>query len=191
MIFERRTQSSLPKLVVNIMTMLYLFLSLFASQLFLVTSCAIKIEQVKNREEPPSLEAKKAISESSDPKTPEAPWTYGKSTLENTEHADDTCQRVALYVDFNELGLTENIVSPLGFKAYQCKGKCSSTQQKKFPNRSPLMALLEKKSGIKIDDEACCVPTKLGSISLLYMNKNSKVVLRNIDGMVVEECGCQ
>ena len=191
MIFERRNQLSLPKLVVNILTMLYLLLSLFASQLFLVTPYAIKKGQVKIRGEPPFLEAKETISESRYPKTPEAPWRYGNSTLENTEHANDTCRKVDLYINFIELGLTETIVAPPGFNAYQCRGSCSLTQLKKVPNRSSLMALLEKKKGIEVAGEACCVPTKLRPISFLYMNKKYKVVLRDIDDMVVEECGCQ
>jgi len=168
-----------------------MLLSLFASQTFLVTSCAIEKEQVKIRGEPPSLEAKTTISKSPYPETPEAPWTYGKSALGNTEHANDTCQKVDLYVDFTQLGLTENIVAPPGIKAYQCKGRCSLTQRKKVPNRSSLIALLEKKGGVKIADEVCCVPTKLKPISLLYVNKKGKVVLENIEDVVVEECGCQ
>lgn len=191
MIFERITQSSSLELVVNIMMMLCLFLSLFASQLFLVTSFAIKTEQVESIEEPLSLEVNTTTSESPNLETAEAPWVYGISTQENTEHEDDTCQRVGLYVNFTEVGLSEIIVAPAGFKAYQCKGKCSLTERKKFPNRSPLMALLGEKKGIKTAGESCCVPTKLGSISLLFMDKNEKVVLRNIDDVVVEECGCQ
>jgi growth differentiation factor 1/3 len=53
------------------------------------------------------------------------------------------------------------------------------------------MALLEKKTGIKIDDKACCVPTKLGPISTLFFEKNGNVVLKKFDDMVVEECGCE
>lgn len=191
MIFERITQSSSLELVVNIMMILCLFLSLFASQLFLVTPCAIKTEQVESREEPLSLEVNKTTSQSPNLETAEAPWAYGISTQENTEHENDTCQRVGLYVNFIEVGLSDIIVAPPGFKAYQCKGKCSLTERKKFPNRSPLMALLEEKTGFKTADESCCVPTKLGPISLLFMDKNNKVVLRNIDDVVVEECGCK
>jgi len=170
--------------------MLYLFLSLFASQLLLVTSCAIEKEQVKIRGEPPSLEAKKTISESPDPKTLEAPWAYS-SAAEKTEHENDTCQKVRLYVYFKILGLSEDIIAPPGFYINQCKGKCSSTQRKKFPNRSALMALLEKKTGLEIDDEACCVPTKLEPITVLLFDKNNKVVQKKFDDMVVKECGCK
>ena len=95
-----------------------------------------------------------------------------------------------MYINFIEVGLSETVVAPPGFKAYQCKGKCSLTERKKFPNRSPLMALLEEKEGFKTAGESCCVPTKLAPISLLFLNKNNKVVLEKIDDMVVEECGC-
>ena len=173
----------------NIMTMLYLFLSVFASQLLLVTPCVIEKEQVENREDPPTLKVKNTTSESPDPKTTATPWTNVDFPLEKAQPEVDTCRKVGMYVSFAELGYSE-IISPDGFEAYQCKGKCSSTQQKKFPNRSKLMALLEKKKGIKIDDETCCVPTKLAPISVLSA-KNGKVLLEKLDDMVVEECGCE
>jgi len=169
--------------------MLCLLLALFASQTFLVTSCAIEKEQVKIRGEPPSLEAKKTILESPDPKVSEAPWTY--SSPEKTEHENDTCQKVPLYVDFVSLGLSDDIITPGGFIANQCKGKCSSTQQRKFPNRAPIMALLEKKTGLEINDEVCCVPTKLEPITVLHFDKRNKVIRTKIDGLVVSECGCK
>ena len=56
------------KLVVNTMKMLYLFLSLFASQLLLASPLMIKKEQVENRVEILSSEINKTASESSDPK---------------------------------------------------------------------------------------------------------------------------
>lgn len=53
------------------------------------------------------------------------------------------------------------------------------------------MVLLEEKIGFKIVDELCCVLIKLGLIFFFFMDKNNKVVLRNIDDVVVEECGCK
>lgn len=194
MIFERSTQSSLSeKLVVKIMTMLYLFVPLFTSQLLLVTPCAItEKEKVEHREETEVLDVYKTILESPDPKTGEAPWTNVNFTLGKGQHDVDTCRKVGMYVSFQSLGLSDKIIAPGGFSAHFCKGKCSSSQRKKFPNRSTLMALLEKKKGIKVDDdEACCVPTKLGPISVLLFDGNDNIVLQKFDDMVVEECGCK
>ena len=174
------------------MMMLHLFLgSLFVSQLLLVTPCVIEKEQVGNREESPSLEVNKTISESPDPTTTEAPWTNVQFPLEEVEHDVDTCRKVGMYISFQELGLSDEIILPDGFNAYHCKGKCSSTQQKKFPNRSAVMALLKKKKGIEIDNESCCVPTKLAPISVIVYEKSGHIVLRKFDDMVVEECGCK
>lgn len=177
----------------KIMTMLYLFVSLIAaSQLLPVTPCAItEKEQVERREEAQVLEVYKTISESGDPETGEAPWTNVNFTLGKGQHDVDTCRKVGIYVSFQGLGFSDEIIAPEGFSAFQCKGKCSSSQRKKFPNRSTLMALLKKKKGIKVDDEACCVPTKLGPISVLLLDGNNNVVVKKFDDMVVEECGCK
>ena len=173
------------------MMMLYLFLSLFVSQLLLVTPCVIEKEQEENREEPPSLEVNETISESPDPNTTEAPWTNVEFPLVEVEHDVETCRKVGMYISFPELGLSNDIILPDGFNAYRCKGKCSSTQQKRFPNRSALMALLKKKKGVEIDNEPCCVPTKLAPISVIVYEKSGRIVLRKFDDMVVEECGCK
>ena len=223
MILEALTQSSPSEKIniVNIMMMLSLFLSLFASLLLLVTpfviekeqvqngeeppslevnktisefpdpTTTIEKEQVQNGEEPPSLEVNKTISEFPDPTTTEAPWANVVFPLAEAEHDVDTCRKVSMYVNFTELALSGKIIAPGGFDAHQCKGKCSSTQRKKFPNRSALMALLEKKKGIAIDDEACCVPTKLAPISALVFEKNGHIVLKKFEDLVVQECGCE
>lgn len=34
-----------------------------------------------------------------------------------------------------------------------------------------------------------CVPTELSAISMLYLDENEKVVLKNYQDMVVEGCG--
>lgn len=134
-IFERSTQSSLSeKLVVKIMTMLYLFVSLFTSQLLLVTPCAItEKEKVEHREETEVLDVYKTILESPDPKTGEAPWTNVNFTLGKGQHDVDTCRKVGMYVSFQSLGLSDKIIAPGGFSAHFCKGKCSSSQRKSFP----------------------------------------------------------
>ena len=54
----------------NIMTMLYLLLSLFASQLFFANPSVIEEEHAENREAPPPSELNKPASESPDLKTP-------------------------------------------------------------------------------------------------------------------------
>ncbi|KAL9979117.1 hypothetical protein ACROYT_G016730 [Oculina patagonica] len=185
--------------------MLFLFLSLLASQLFLVTPSVIREEQVENKEEPLSLKVDKTESESTDGNTPQFLLPIKREIMKERKcHGKcpgdvqpqdrdtspgkaalqvDACRKVDMFVDFADLGLYDRIIAPASFNAYQCKGKCSPT------NHSLLKALIEKKNGNKTNGEACCVPTKLRPISLLQMEENGNVVMRNYD-MVVEECGC-
>ena len=151
----------------------------------------IEKEQVENSEEPPSLELNKTISESPDSKTTEAPWSNVEFPLAEAGHDVDTCRKVGLHVSLAEIGLSDDIIAPLGFNAFQCKGKCSSPQRKKLHNHSVIMAMLEKKKGIEIGDETCCVPTKLAGISVLVFEKNGYIALKMFDDMVVKECGCE
>ena len=171
----------------NIMTMLYLFLSLFASSLLLVTPCVIVKEQIEDSEDPPSFKVNQTISEFSDPKTIEAPWSNVEFPLEEAQHDVDTCRKVSMYVNFTEIGLADKIIAPRGFYTFQCEGNCL-TPREKISDRLAIMALLKKKKGIS--DVACCVPTKLTPISALLFDKNGNIVLRKIDDMVVKECGC-
>ncbi|XP_078355688.1 bone morphogenetic protein 7-like [Oculina patagonica] len=185
--------------------MLFLFLSLLASQLFLVTPSVIREEQVENKEEPRSSEVDRTESESTDRDTPpflrpikpeiikerkchgkcpddaqaqDRDTSPGKAALEV-----DACRKVDMYVDFETLGWKNWIIYPRGFNAYQCKGRC-------FPrNRSLLNTLIERKNGIKTNGETCCVPTKLKPVRLLFFDKHDNIVLHKYN-MIVEECGC-
>ena len=128
------------------------------------------------------------------PKASTTPRTNGTIPPQNAEHEVDTCGKVDLFVQFADLGFNTTLIYPRasGFNAYQCKGECSATQRKKFSNRSLLMALMEKKKGLKTAREVCCVPTKLRPLSVLYFHPSNEYLLqKTFDGMVVEECGCE
>lgn len=103
------------------------------------------------------------------------------------------CKRIALYVDFKEIGWDSWIVAPPGFEAYTCHGECNYPL---LPQVTPtkhaiIQTLLNLKSPQKVS-RACCVPTKLEPISLLYENENGHVIFQHkYEGMVVAECGCR
>ena len=130
-------------------------------------------------------------------KTTGAPWTNVEFPLEEAEPPGLNTMmvpgagKVGIYISFQELGLSDEIILPDSFNAYQCKGKCSSTQQKKFPNRSALVTLVKKMKSIEIRDEPSCVPTKLVPISVIVYEKSGHIVLRKYDDMVAEKCGCK
>ncbi|XP_028651448.2 bone morphogenetic protein 2-like [Erpetoichthys calabaricus] len=110
----------------------------------------------------------------------------------NPETPVTSCQRLPLYVDFEEIGWSGWIISPKGYNAYQCKGACP------FPLGEGLRAtnhatVLSIVNALKLTREVhtpCCVPEKLYSINLLYFDDEENVVLKQYDDMVAASCGC-
>ena len=112
---------------------------------------------------------------------------------EKDEHEPGACRKVDMTVNLSDLGLSDTVISPRMFHAYQCKGKCDLKQPHKFNEHSLMKALLNSKNKSNTTDgtEACCVPVKFGSLSLLYLSDKGSVELRTFQDMVVEECGCR
>lgn len=104
----------------------------------------------------------------------------------------EICQRRALYVDFSNVGWSDWIVAPPGYDAYYCHGECHFPQADHLnaTNHAVVQALihgLEPKMAPKV----CCVPTQLNPISMLYLDDQNKVVLKNYQDMTVVGCGCR
>uniref|UniRef100_A0A3Q2QUJ8 Bone morphogenetic protein 2-B-like n=1 Tax=Fundulus heteroclitus TaxID=8078 RepID=A0A3Q2QUJ8_FUNHE len=104
-----------------------------------------------------------------------------------------SCRRVPLFVDFEEIGWSGWVISPRGYNAYRCKGSCP------FPlgvglratNHATVRSIMH---ALKLPGEEvgapCCVPDRLQSISLLYFDEEENVVLKQFDDMVALSCGC-
>lgn len=104
----------------------------------------------------------------------------------------DNCRRHALYVDFTDVAWDDWIIAPPGYNAYFCHGDCP------FPlpdhlnatNHAIVQTLVNSANPAAVP-RACCVPTELSSISLLYEDQNKTIMLKNYHDMVVEGCGCR
>ncbi|KAF7239845.1 Bone morphogenetic protein 2 [Varanus komodoensis] len=101
------------------------------------------------------------------------------------------CKRHPLYVDFNDVGWNDWIVAPPGYGAFYCHGDCPFplADHLNSTNHAIVQTLVNSVNS-KIP-KACCVPTELSAISMLYLDENEKVVLKNYQDMVVEGCGCR
>uniref|UniRef100_A0A673BLT5 Anti-dorsalizing morphogenic protein n=1 Tax=Sphaeramia orbicularis TaxID=375764 RepID=A0A673BLT5_9TELE len=108
------------------------------------------------------------------------------------EGASMSCQRLPLYVDFEEIGWSGWIVSPRGYNAYHCKGSCPfPLGQNMMPtNHATVQSIINALKLIKGIDMPCCVPDKLFSINLLYFDDDENVVLKQYNDMVAGSCGC-
>lgn len=104
----------------------------------------------------------------------------------------DICQRRPLYVDFSDVGWSDWIVAPPGYEAYYCHGECT------FPiadhlntTNHAIVQTLVNSLYPSLAPKACCVPTQLASICMLYLDDQNKVVLKNYQDMQVIGCGCR
>lgn len=104
----------------------------------------------------------------------------------------ENCRRHALYVDFADVGWNDWIVAPPGYDAYYCKGDCPTflADHLNSTNHAIVQTLFNSMNP-KMVPKACCVPTQLSSISMLYLDEENKVVLKNYQDMAVIGCGCR
>jgi len=102
------------------------------------------------------------------------------------------CKRHQLYVDFQDVGWNDWIVAPPGYHAFFCHGECPfpMADHLNSTNHAIVQTLVNSVNPSQVP-RACCVPTELSPISMLYLDEYDKVVLKNYKDMVVEGCGCR
>uniref|UniRef100_A0A3Q1H977 TGF-beta family profile domain-containing protein n=1 Tax=Anabas testudineus TaxID=64144 RepID=A0A3Q1H977_ANATE len=108
---------------------------------------------------------------------------YIQNHINSTKHE--------LYVSFSDLGWKDWVLAPTGYSAYYCDGECF------YPLGSCMNAtnhaLIQQVVHLLKPDEvpkACCAPTKLSPISVLFYDDNNNVILKKHRNMVVKTCGC-
>uniref|UniRef100_W5LZ94 Bone morphogenetic protein 8a n=3 Tax=Lepisosteidae TaxID=7915 RepID=W5LZ94_LEPOC len=101
------------------------------------------------------------------------------------------CKRHELYVSFSDLGWKDWVLAPSGYSAFYCDGECM------YPLGSCMNAtnhaMIQLVVHLLKPDEvpkACCAPTKLSPISVLFYDDNNNVILKKHRNMVVKTCGC-
>ncbi|XP_053565310.1 bone morphogenetic protein 2 [Bombina bombina] len=102
-----------------------------------------------------------------------------------------SCRRHPLYVDFNDVGWNNWIVAPPGYHAFYCQGECPFPLADHLNSTNHAIVQTLVNSVNSNIPKACCVPTELSAISMLYLDENEKVVLKNYQDMAVEGCGCR
>ncbi|XP_014468735.1 PREDICTED: protein decapentaplegic [Dinoponera quadriceps] len=104
----------------------------------------------------------------------------------------ENCRRHPLYVDFADVGWNDWIVAPPGYDAFYCHGDCPFplADHLNSTNHAIVQTLVYSTKPTMVP-KACCVPTALSSISMLYLDEENKVVLKNYQDMTVLGCGCR
>ncbi|XP_076006744.1 bone morphogenetic protein 10 [Genypterus blacodes] len=103
------------------------------------------------------------------------------------------CKKQSLFVEFKDIGWDSWILAPTGYDAYECTGICSFPLTKHVtPTKHAIVQTLMNINSPQKAAQACCVPTKLDPISLLYLDDTGVVTYKyKFEGMVVAECGCR
>ncbi|KAM7335164.1 hypothetical protein ACRRTK_005641 [Alexandromys fortis] len=102
------------------------------------------------------------------------------------------CKKTSLYIDFKEIGWDSWIIAPPGYEAYECRGVCNYPLAEHLtPTKHAIIQALVHLKNSQKASKACCVPTKLDPISILYLDKGVVTYKFKYEGMAVSECGCR
>nr|BAX00841.1 Bone morphogenetic protein 9-2 [Cyprinus carpio] len=102
------------------------------------------------------------------------------------------CRRTSLKVNFKDIGWDKWIVAPPEYDAYECKGVCYfPLTDDVSPSKHAIIQTLVNLSNPKKANMACCVPTKLDPIAVMYQEKGVITVRHLYEEMKVAKCGCR
>nr|XP_010961825.1 PREDICTED: LOW QUALITY PROTEIN: bone morphogenetic protein 3B [Camelus bactrianus] len=103
------------------------------------------------------------------------------------------CSRRYLKVDFADIGWNEWIISPKSFDAYYCSGTCEFPMPKivRPSNHATIQSIVRAVGIVPGIPEPCCVPDKMNSLGVLFLDENRNVVLKVYPNMSVETCACR
>uniref|UniRef100_H3D7Q1 Inhibin subunit beta Aa n=1 Tax=Tetraodon nigroviridis TaxID=99883 RepID=H3D7Q1_TETNG len=117
-----------------------------------------------------------------------------KRGLECDEDVQVCCKR-QLYIDFKDIGWNDWIIAPSGYHANYCEGECPSHAASLVGStlsfHSTVISHYRMRGYSPFQNlRSCCVPARLRAMSMLYYNEEQKIIKKDIQNMVVEECGC-
>ncbi|XP_041928531.1 inhibin beta A chain-like [Alosa sapidissima] len=105
------------------------------------------------------------------------------------------CCKKQFYVNFKDIGWSDWIIAPPGYHANYCEGDCPSNVASITGSSLSFHSTVINHYRIRgyspfTNIKSCCVPTRLRAMSMLYYNEEQKVIKKDIQNMIVEECGC-
>ncbi|XP_070701519.1 inhibin subunit beta Ab isoform X2 [Pempheris klunzingeri] len=105
------------------------------------------------------------------------------------------CCKRQFYVNFKDIGWNDWIIAPSGYHANYCEGDCpnhmASISSSSLSFHSTVINHYRMRGYSPFQNiKSCCVPTRLRAMSMLYYNEEQKIIKKDIENMIVEECGC-
>ncbi|KAJ8011093.1 hypothetical protein DPEC_G00054610 [Dallia pectoralis] len=105
------------------------------------------------------------------------------------------CCKRQFYVNFKDIGWNDWIIAPSGYHANYCEGDCpshvASITGSSLSFHSTVINHYRMRGYAPFQNiKSCCVPTRLRAMSMLYHNEEQKIIKKDIQNMIVDECGC-
>nr|BAX00828.1 Bone morphogenetic protein 3b-2 [Cyprinus carpio] len=103
------------------------------------------------------------------------------------------CSRRYLRVDFADIGWSEWILAPKAFDAYYCAGTCGFPIPKVAhpSNHATIQSIVRAVGIVPGVPEPCCVPDKMSSLAVLFLDSSRNMVVKIYPSMSVETCACR
>ncbi|KAG9468490.1 hypothetical protein GDO78_022641 [Eleutherodactylus coqui] len=102
------------------------------------------------------------------------------------------CTKTSLTVNFKDIGWDSIIIFPPSYDAGQCVGSCYYPLTDNLtPTKHAIVQSLMHIRKPKDVGNACCVPTKLEGLQVVYRENRQTVLKKNYEDMKVVECGCR
>ncbi|XP_057713727.1 inhibin subunit beta Ab [Corythoichthys intestinalis] len=105
-----------------------------------------------------------------------------------------SCCKQHFYVSFKDIGWSDWIIAPSGYRANYCEGDCPNRTAGGGSALSFHAAVIDQYRmrgyGPFQNIKSCCVPTRLRAMSMLYFDDEQMIVKKDIHDMIVEQCGC-
>lgn len=102
------------------------------------------------------------------------------------------CTKTSLIVNFKDIGWDSIIIFPPSYDAGQCVGNCYYPLTDNLtPTKHAIVQSLMHLKKPKDAGNACCVPTKLEGLHVVYRENKQTIIKKNYEDMKVVECGCR
>ncbi|XP_010863493.1 growth/differentiation factor 10b [Esox lucius] len=103
------------------------------------------------------------------------------------------CAQRYLRVDFADIGWSEWVLAPKAFDAYYCAGTCGFPIPKvvRPSNHATIQSIVRAVGIVPGIPEPCCVPDRMRSLSVLFLDPSRNMVLKVYPNMSVETCACR
>ena len=106
---------------------------------------------------------------------------------------NNSCGRKPWTISFKDIGWDKFIIRPTELNVYYCNGLCEGPfdNSSNASNHAIMQYFAANSGNYKFLPKTCCVPTSYTSEYFLIRDSKHNIVIKLIDDIIVESCGCR